>query len=75
MHVSKGRVRLCACVRGGRRSYHLVVAVGREEVVSQVEESQDAADSPHVDGLGEGEAERNLWRSERSETRAETKHL
>lgn len=51
-------------------SYHLVVTVGREKVISQVEESQDAADSPHINGLGEGEAERNLWSSKKMETRA-----
>lgn len=54
-------------------SYHLVVTVGREKVISQVEESQDAADSPHINGLGEGEAERNLWSSKKMETRAKDK--
>lgn len=48
----------------------MVVTVGREKVISHVEESQDAANSPHINGLSEREAETNLWGSKKMETSA-----
>ncbi len=45
-------------------SYHLVFTLNREEVCSQIEEGQGAADSPHVYSLSEGEAEGDFWSPE-----------
>lgn len=41
-------------------AYHLIVTVNWEEVFSQVEEGQDAADSPHIYSLSEGETKGNF---------------
>lgn len=47
--------------------YHLEVTVGREEVISQVEEGQDTAHSPHINSLGERKAEGNFGSSEKKQ--------
>lgn len=42
------------CLR--KLTYHLIVTVDREEVFSKVEEGQDAANSPNIYSLCEGQA-------------------
>lgn len=38
-------------------THHLVLTLYHEQVVAEVQESEDAAQSPHVYGLGDGEAQ------------------